>query len=46
MQTEKTSAFADFTSSAYEEGFILLCPWPEEESRLAAIIKPFDLLVN
>ncbi len=35
----------DFTSWALQEMLILLVPFPEEESRLTAVIRPFSLIV-
>lgn len=36
----------DFTTVATTEHFILLSPWPEEESRLTAVIRPFNFTVH
>ena len=35
----------DFTSVSLQEMFVFLIPWPEEESRLTAVIRPFNLMV-
>jgi len=35
----------DFTSLVMQETYQLLVPWPEEESRLTAVIRPFHLTV-
>ena len=35
----------DFTSLVMQEAYQLLVPWPEEESRLTAVIRPFHLMV-
>lgn len=36
----------DFTTVATAEHFILLSPWPEEESRLTDVIRPFNFTVH
>ena len=38
-------AIMDFTSMVLQDAFQLLEPWPEEESRLTAVIRPFHLMV-
>ncbi len=35
----------DFTSWAVQEMHVLLVPFPEAESRLTAVIRPFNLIV-
>ncbi len=35
----------DFTSLVFAEAYSIMSPWPEEESRLNAVIRPFNLVV-
>lgn len=39
-------SYVDFTTVAMQENFILLNPYPEEESRLTAIIRPINFTVG
>lgn len=36
----------EFTTIAYQETFQLLGPWPKEESRLVAVIRPYSYEVR
>lgn len=36
----------DETTTAFQENYILLSQYPEEESRLTAVIRPFDYTVD
>jgi len=36
----------DFTSLVMQEPFNIIAPWPKEESRLTAVIRPFNLVVH
>jgi len=35
----------DFTSLVFAEAYNMMSPWPEEESRLNAVIRPFNIAV-
>ncbi len=35
----------DFTTLAFQDNYILVIPYPEAESRLTAVIRPFNLTV-
>jgi len=35
----------DFTSLVFAEAYNIMSPWPEEESRLNAVVRPFNLAV-
>lgn len=36
----------DITTFVLQENYILLSPFPEEESRLSAVIRPFNSMVR
>ena len=44
-QTLTLWRIVDFTGVSLQERFILMVSWPEEESRLTAVIRPFNLIV-
>ena len=45
-QTSVLWRLMDFTTIALQERYVLLVPWPKEESRLTAVIRPFNLTVR
>jgi len=44
--SRKTRSLHDVTSVAYQENYRFLTPYPEEESRLTAVIRPFNFVVS
>lgn len=44
--TSSNISTMEFTTIVYQETFQLLGPWPKEESRLTAVIRPYSYEVK